>query len=62
MTFAFLTPGPTQMIILAIIVLLLFGHRLPETMRNLGKGMTEFKRGMKEGDRDDDENKHVEDS
>ncbi len=61
MTFAFFTPGPAQMIILAIIVLLLFGHRLPETMRNLGKGMTEFKRGMKEGDRDDDE-KHVEES
>lgn len=60
MTFAFISPGPYQLLILAVIVLLLFGHRLPETMRNLGKGMTEFKRGMKDGERDEDEKQRVE--
>jgi sec-independent protein translocase protein TatA len=43
------------MIILGVVVLLLFGHRLPETMRSLGKGMTEFKKGMREGEKDEDE-------
>ncbi len=54
--------SPTQIIILGIVVLLLFGHRLPETMRNLGKGMTEFKKGMREGERDEDEKPKVEES
>jgi sec-independent protein translocase protein TatA len=30
-----------------MIALLLFGKRLPEVARNFGKGMAEFKRGMK---------------
>ncbi len=50
------------MIILGIVVLLLFGHRLPETMRSLGKGMTEFKKGMKDGERDEDEKPRVEEN
>lgn len=43
-------PGPTEMIIIGVILLLLFGHRLPGMMRSLGKGVTEFKRGLKEPD------------
>jgi sec-independent protein translocase protein TatA len=38
------------MIIIGVILLLLFGHRLPGMMRSLGKGVTEFKRGLKEPD------------
>jgi len=38
--------GWTEMMILGVIGLLLFGKRLPEVARNLGKGMMEFKRGM----------------
>ena len=52
--FAFITPGPMEMIIIGIIVLLLFGNRLPSTMRNLGKGMLEFKKGLSGADTEDE--------
>jgi sec-independent protein translocase protein TatA len=35
-----------EMIVLGIVGLLLFGKRLPEVARSLGKGMREFKDGM----------------
>lgn len=41
-------PGGTEWIFIGLIALLLFGKRLPEVMRSLGKGITEFKRGMRE--------------
>jgi Sec-independent protein secretion pathway components len=40
--------GATEIIIFLIIVMLLFGRRIPETMFSLGKGLTEFKKGMKD--------------
>ncbi len=46
--------GATELIILLIIVLLLFGRKLPQVARNLGKGITEFKRGVKDGSMDSD--------
>ncbi|MCC7145347.1 MAG: twin-arginine translocase TatA/TatE family subunit [Phycisphaeraceae bacterium] len=46
-TLAFLGPiGWQEMFILALIGLLLFGKRLPEVGRNLGKGIVEFKKGL----------------
>jgi len=39
-------PGPFELLILAVIVLLLFGKRLPSVMGSLGKGIVEFKKGM----------------
>ena len=39
-------PGPFELFIVALIVLLLFGNRVPSVMRSLGKGITEFKKGV----------------
>ena len=38
--------GPFHWMILALIVLLLFGNRLPSVMRSLGQGVVEFKKGL----------------
>ena len=44
------SPGPMEIIIVLVIVLLLFGgKKIPELMRGLGKGIKEFKDGTKEG-------------
>jgi sec-independent protein translocase protein TatA len=39
-------PGPLELFIIALIVLLLFGNRLPSVMRSMGKGIVEFKKGI----------------
>jgi sec-independent protein translocase protein TatA len=38
--------SPVQLMVVGLIALLLFGKRLPEVMRSLGKGIQEFKKGM----------------
>ena len=38
--------GTTEMLIVALVVLLLFGNRLPSVMRSLGRGVVEFKKGV----------------
>ncbi|MBO5749299.1 MAG: twin-arginine translocase TatA/TatE family subunit [Muribaculaceae bacterium] len=41
--------GTQELIIIALIVLLLFGARkIPELMRGVGKGIRSFKEGMKD--------------
>ena len=35
-----------ELFVLGMIGLLLFGKRLPEVAKNLGKGLSEFKKGM----------------
>jgi sec-independent protein translocase protein TatA len=47
---AFGMPGLPELVIIAIIVLVLFGSRLPSVMRNLGSGIKEFKKGVNEGE------------
>ena len=45
--------SPWQLLLIAGIVLLLFGNRLPSIMRSLGSSVTEFKKGIEEGDDED---------
>lgn len=40
------TLGTTEVIVLALLGLLIFGNRLPEVGRSLGKGIIEFKKGL----------------
>ena len=40
-------PGWLEMAVIGFITLLVFGKRLPGTMRSLGKGIVEFKKGLK---------------
>jgi sec-independent protein translocase protein TatA len=48
MTLAFLgLPGGWEWLIILVIVLLLFGNRIPGMARALGSGITEFKKGLK---------------
>ena len=46
--------GHMEILLIAGVALLLFGHRLPGVMRSLGTGIVEFKRGMS-GDASDEE-------
>ena len=45
--------GHWELIIVLVILLLLFGRRLPEVMRSMGRGAKEFKKGLQE-DLDED--------
>ena len=40
------TFGPFHWLIVALVVFLLFGNRLPSVMRSLGQGVVEFKKGL----------------
>ncbi|MCD6404929.1 MAG: twin-arginine translocase TatA/TatE family subunit [Planctomycetes bacterium] len=38
--------GGTEMLVILVVLLLIFGSRLPSIMRSLGRSATEFKKGM----------------
>ena len=47
------TFGAGEIIIIALVILLLFGGRkIPELMKGLGKGVKSFKAGMAEAEKD----------
>lgn len=54
-TLALFSLGPAEMIALAGLGLLLFGKRLPEVGRGVGKAIVEFKRGLRDVEGDLDE-------
>jgi sec-independent protein translocase protein TatA len=39
--------SPMHLLVIGVVAILFFGRRLPEVMRNLGKGVMEFKKGIK---------------
>ena len=45
--FAFFGLDPIHWVIIGVVGILLFGKRLPEVGRSLGKGIIEFKKGLK---------------
>ena len=53
--YLFYAIGPWQIIIIVAVVLLLFGgKKIPELMGGFGKGIKEFKKATKEEDKDED--------
>jgi sec-independent protein translocase protein TatA len=38
--------GNTELIVVAVVALILFGHRLPNTMFSLGQGFRKLKEGL----------------
>ncbi|MDR1054462.1 MAG: twin-arginine translocase TatA/TatE family subunit [Prevotellaceae bacterium] len=54
----FLFLGPTELIVIVVLVLLLFGGRkIPELMKGIGKGIKGFKDEVKEGKKEDTSSK-----
>ena len=52
----FQSVGPTEIIVVAVVVLLLFGgKKIPEFFRGLGEAVKEFKKASKDSDKKDEE-------
>jgi sec-independent protein translocase protein TatA len=47
--------SPWHLLLIGVVAILLFGNRLPEVARSLGRSVNEFKRGLKEVKEDFDD-------
>ncbi len=55
-----MTVGPWQIVLILLIILILFGAgRLPQVMGDLGKGIKNLKKTMKEDEEEVPENKKI---
>ncbi|QDT79085.1 twin arginine translocase protein A [Gimesia maris] len=52
-------PGWIEITIILVIILLLFGKRLPGVMNSLGRSIVEFKKGSQEGADDKGDSSHI---
>jgi sec-independent protein translocase protein TatA len=44
--------GPGELLVVGIVALIVFGSRLPEVARSLGKGVVEFRKGLRDIEED----------
>lgn len=55
---AFVSLGAPELLIVLLVVLLLFGTtKLPKLARSMGQAQNEFKRGLSEGSKNDEDDK-----
>lgn len=48
-----MTPGPLQILLIIVLVLLIFGAgRVPSIMENVARGISSFKKGLKDDGKD----------
>jgi len=51
-------PSLSELLVILVIIMLLFGgKKIPEMMKGLGQGVSEFKKAMREGDQHADDDK-----
>ncbi len=52
-----------EIMIVVLVILLLFGaSKIPQLMRSMGSGISQFKKGLREGEKDDEEDKKAEEA
>lgn len=44
--------SPVTLVVVLFIAILLFGHKLPNVARSLGSSVSEFKKGVREGEQE----------
>ena len=47
-------PGPLELTVILFVAMLIFGRRLPGMVGDMGKGIREFRKGIKEPISDDE--------